>query len=52
MGWGYRAKTNRPFSKDTVRFMLPNQTYIGKVRCQQTTIPRAALVRARPPYGG
>lgn len=36
-GLGYHAKTGRPFSKDTVRFMLQNQTYLGKIRYQQTT---------------
>ena len=33
---GYRTKKGRPFSKDTVRDMLQNQTYLGKVRYQQT----------------
>ncbi|RIK55939.1 MAG: hypothetical protein DCC57_04305 [Chloroflexi bacterium] len=31
------AKTGRPFSKDTMRFMLQNQTYLGKICYQQTT---------------
>jgi site-specific DNA recombinase len=34
---GYWTKTNRPFSKETVRFMLQNRTYLGKIRYQQTT---------------
>ncbi len=32
---GYRSKTGRPFSKDTVRDMLQNQTYLGKVKYQK-----------------
>ena len=32
---GYRSKTCRPFSKDTVRDWLQNQTYLGKVRYQK-----------------
>lgn len=32
---GYKTKQNRPFSKDTVRLMLQNQTYLGKVRYQE-----------------
>ena len=34
---GYRTKQGTPFSKDTVRFLLQNQTYIGKIRYQKTT---------------
>jgi site-specific DNA recombinase len=33
---GYRTKKGRLFSKDTVRDMLQNQTYLGKVKYQQT----------------
>ncbi len=33
---GYRTKKGRPFSKDTVRDMLQNQTYLGKVKYQET----------------
>lgn len=29
---GYKSKTGRPFSNETVRSMLQNQTYLGKVR--------------------
>ncbi len=32
---GYKTKNQRPFSKETVREMLQNRTYIGKVRYQQ-----------------
>ena len=32
---GYKTKTGRPFSKDTVRDMLQNQTYLGKVKYQK-----------------
>ncbi len=32
---GYRTKTGRPFSKDTVRDMLQNRTYLGKVKYQK-----------------
>src|SRR5690606_8070438 len=32
---GYRSKTGRPFSKDTVRDMLQNRTYLGMVKYQQ-----------------
>jgi hypothetical protein len=32
---GYRTKKGRPFSKDTVRDMLQNQTYLGKVKYQE-----------------
>ncbi len=32
---GYKSKTGRPFSKDTVRDMLQNQTYLGKVKYQK-----------------
>ena len=34
---GYRSKTGRPFSKDTVRDILQNQTYLGKVKYQKYT---------------
>ena len=33
---GYRSKSGRPFSKDTVREILRNEIYIGKVRYQET----------------
>lgn len=32
---GYKSKTGRPFSKDTVRDLLQNQTYLGKVKYQK-----------------
>ena len=32
---GYKSKTGRPFSKDTVRDILQNQTYLGKVKYQK-----------------
>lgn len=32
---GYRSKTERPFSKETVRDILQNQTYLGKVKYQK-----------------
>lgn len=32
---GYKTKRGRPFSKDTVRDMLQNQIYLGKVSYQQ-----------------
>lgn len=32
---GYKTKNQRPFSKETVREMLQNRTYLGKVRYQQ-----------------
>lgn len=32
---GYRSKTGRLFSKETVRDMLQNRTYLGKVRYQK-----------------
>jgi hypothetical protein len=32
---GYRSKTGRPFSKDTVRDMLQNRTYLGEVKYQE-----------------
>lgn len=32
---GYQLKNGRPFSKDTVRAILQNETYLGKVRYQQ-----------------
>jgi DNA invertase Pin-like site-specific DNA recombinase len=32
---GYKTKCGRPFSKDTVRDMLQNQIYLGKVSYQQ-----------------
>ena len=32
---GYRSKTGRPFSKDTVRDILQNRTYLGEVRYQK-----------------
>ena len=31
---GYKTKKGRPFSKDTVRDMLQNKTYLGKVKYQ------------------
>ncbi len=34
---GYVSKTGRPFSKDTIRDLLQNQTYLGKVRYQRYT---------------
>ena len=33
---GYRSKSGRPFQKDTVREILRNEIYIGKVRYQET----------------
>lgn len=33
--YGYKTKRGRPFSKDTVRDMLQNQVYLGKVSYQQ-----------------
>ena len=32
---GYQTKTGRPFSKDTVRDMLQNRTYLGEVKYQE-----------------
>ena len=32
---GYKSKTGRPFSKDTVRDILQNQTYLGKIKYQK-----------------
>jgi site-specific DNA recombinase len=32
---GYRSKTGRPFSKDTVRDILQNRTYLGEVCYQE-----------------
>jgi site-specific DNA recombinase len=32
---GYRSKTGRPFSKETVRDILQNQTYLGKIKYQE-----------------
>jgi len=32
---GYRSKTGRPFSKDTVRDLLQNRTYLGEVKYQE-----------------
>ncbi len=32
---GYKSKTGRPFSKDTVRSLLQNQTYLGKIKYQK-----------------
>jgi hypothetical protein len=32
---GYKSKTGRPFSKDTVRDLLQNRTYIGEVKYQE-----------------
>ncbi|GIK65291.1 MAG: integrase [Chloroflexota bacterium] len=32
---GYRTKKGRTFSKDTVRMILKNQTYLGKIKYQQ-----------------
>ncbi len=32
---GYRSKTGRPFSKETVRDILQNRTYLGKVKYQK-----------------
>ncbi|MFC1961275.1 recombinase family protein [Chloroflexota bacterium] len=32
---GYKSKTGRPLSKDTIRDMLQNQTYLGKVKYQK-----------------
>ena len=34
-GAGYRSKTGRPFSKETVRDMLQNRTYLGQTRYQK-----------------
>lgn len=33
---GYRSKTGRRFSKDTIREILRNQVYVGKIRYQET----------------
>jgi site-specific DNA recombinase len=32
---GYHSKTGRPFSKETVRDMLQNRTYLGKIKYQK-----------------
>jgi site-specific DNA recombinase len=32
---GYKSKTGRPFSKETVRDLLQNHTYLGKVKYQK-----------------
>lgn len=32
---GYRSKTGRPFSKETVRDILQNRTYLGKTKYQK-----------------
>ncbi|NLF78907.1 MAG: recombinase family protein [Chloroflexi bacterium] len=32
---GYRSKTGRPFSKDTVRDLLQNRTYLGEIKYQE-----------------
>jgi DNA invertase Pin-like site-specific DNA recombinase len=32
---GYRSKTGRPFSKDTIRDLLQNRTYLGQVKYQK-----------------
>jgi site-specific DNA recombinase len=32
---GYRSKTGRPFSKETVRDILQNRTYLGEVKYQK-----------------
>lgn len=32
---GYKSKTGRPFSKETVRDILQNQTYLGKTKYQK-----------------
>lgn len=32
---GYRSKTKRPFSKETVRDILQNRTYLGKIKYQK-----------------
>ena len=32
---GYLSKTGRPFSKETVRDLLQNQTYLGKIKYQK-----------------
>ena len=34
-GEGYRSKTGRQFSKETVRDILQNQTYLGKTKYQK-----------------
>lgn len=33
---GYRSKSGRPFSKDTIREILRNRIYLGEVRYQET----------------
>ncbi|MEO8393378.1 MAG: recombinase family protein [Chloroflexota bacterium] len=33
---GYRSKSGRPFSKDTIRDILKNRIYLGEVRYQET----------------
>jgi site-specific DNA recombinase len=33
---GFRSKSGRPFSKDTVREIIRNEIYIGRVRYQET----------------
>ncbi|MEM7163588.1 MAG: recombinase family protein [Bacteroidota bacterium] len=34
---GYKSKTGRPFSKDTVRDILRSRTYLGKIKYQRYT---------------
>jgi site-specific DNA recombinase len=47
---GYRTSRNRGFSKDTVRDMLCNTYYMGKIRYRGMTVcPKGVSFRSTPP---
>jgi DNA invertase Pin-like site-specific DNA recombinase len=47
---GYRTSNNRGFGKDTVREMLTNPYYVGKIRYRGMTVrPKGVSVRATKP---
>jgi DNA invertase Pin-like site-specific DNA recombinase len=47
---GYRTNRNQPFGKDTVRDMLCNAYYMGKIRYRGMTVrPKGVSFRSTPP---
>src|SRR5450759_1285465 len=49
-GKGFRTNRNQPFGKDTVRDMLCNAYYMGKIRYRGMTVrPKGVSFRSTPP---
>lgn len=46
---GYQTTVKRPFSKETVRSLLQNRTYLGKIRYQATAYNSDGTRSYKPP---